>query len=589
MSRIEDYALLADLHTAALVRRDGSLDWCCFPRFDSPAAFAAMVGDPGNGRWLIAPAHEVVSSARRYRDGTFILETTHTTGSGAVRVTDFMPIRDTQADIVRIVEGVSGRVVMSFDLAIRFDYGDVVPWVRRIDGARVAVAGPDAISLRAPVDLHGRDLTTVAEFDVQEGERLEFVLTWYPSHLDPPPAIDVPAALARTEAFWREWSTRSGMDGSCPAAVDRSLLVLKALTYAPTGGIVAAPTTSLPEWIGGVRNWDYRFCWLRDASLTLVAMMRAGHSDEAEDWRDWLLRAMAGDPERLQIMYGIAGERHLPERELAHLRGFTDSRPVRIGNAASHQVQLDVYGEVIDALYLALVHGAPPSHFASALIRHMLDWLSHTWHREDAGIWEVRGPVRHFTHSKVMAWVAFDRAVKLHEEFGMDGPVATWRAIRDEIHADVLAHAWNEGCQAFTQAYGTDDLDASVLLMSIMGFLPATDPRMVATVTAIEHGLMEDGLLLRYRTTGKDGDGLPPGEGTFLACSFWFVEALVLQGELTRAQELFDRLLTLQNDLGLLAEEYDPVAAQQLGNFPQAFSHLALVNAALTLETGTTR
>ncbi|HYJ12219.1 MAG TPA: glycoside hydrolase family 15 protein [Thermomicrobiales bacterium] len=589
MTRIEDYGMLADLQTAALVRRDGSLDWCCFPRFDSPAAFAAIVGDAGNGRWLIAPAHDVLSTSRRYRDDTFILETTHVTASGTVRITDFMPIRDEHADIVRIVEGVAGTVAMTFDLAIRFDYGDVVPWVRRVDGARVATAGPDAIALRTPVELHGKDLTTVAEFLVREGERLEFMLTWYPSHMSPPPAIDVPAALARTEAFWQDWSARSGIDGRYPVAVDRSLLVLKALTYGPTGGLVAAPTTSLPEWIGSVRNWDYRYCWLRDASLTLVAMMRAGHSDEAEAWRDWLLRAIAGDPERLQIMYGIAGERHLAERELEHLRGFADSRPVRIGNAASEQLQLDVYGEVVDALYLALVHGAPPSHFASALIRHMLDWLGSNWRRKDAGIWEVRGPIRHFTHSKVMAWVAFDRAVKLHEEFGMDGPVANWRAIRDEIHADVLAHAWSEKRQAFAQAYGTDELDASVLMMSVMGFLSADDPRMVATVAAVEQGLMEDGLLLRYRSTGKDGDGLPPGEGTFLACSFWFVETLVLQGETARAQDLFDRLLTLQNDLGLLAEEYDPVAGQQLGNFPQAFSHLALVNAALTLETHATR
>ena len=584
MPRIEDYALLADLHTGVLVHRSGSIDWCCFPRFDAPACFAALVGDRTNGRWLIAPDCDVTSTERTYRDQTFILETTHVTPDGTVRVTDFMPIREQEADIVRIVEGVSGTVPMTFDLAIRFEYGEVTPWMRRIDGSQIAIAGPDAISLRAPVRLRGRDLATVADFSVSAGERLDFVLTWYPSHLPRVMAVKVDSALAETERFWRDWSSRSALDGESPHAIRRSLLVLKALTYAPTGGIVAAPTTSLPEWIGGVRNWDYRFCWLRDASLTLVAMMRAGHRREARAWRDWLLRAIAGDTEHLQIMFGIAGERYLPERELGHLSGFADSRPVRVGNAASRQLQIDVYGEVIDALYHARVHGAPRSHFASSLIRHMLRWLEENWRLPDAGIWEMRGPVRHFTHSRVMSWVAFDRAVRLAEEFALDGPVETWRRVRAEIHADVMANAWSESRQAFAQSYGVDDLDASVLLMSIVGFLPATDPRMISTVAAIEEDLMEHGLLLRYRTTGAEGDGLPPGEGAFIACSFWLVEALALQGESERARHLFDRLLGLSNDLGLLAEEYDPVAGQQLGNFPQAFSHLALVNAALTLQ-----
>jgi GH15 family glucan-1,4-alpha-glucosidase len=589
MPRIEEYAMIGDLHTAVLVSREGSIDWCCFPRFDSPACFAALLGTSDHGRWLVAPAGECIESTRRYRGDTLILETEHRTADGVVRVTDFMPIRDHAADIVRIVEGVEGTVLMESELKIRFDYGQVAPWVRRVNHSRLAIAGPDALCLRTPAQMRGEDMATRSTFTVTRGAQLAFELTWYPSHEELPPEIDPVAALAITEQWWIDWSARTQGKGLREEAVRRSLLVLKALTYEPTGGIVAAPTTSLPEHLGGVRNWDYRFCWLRDASLTLVAMLKAGHNDEALAWRDWLLRAIAGDPANLQIMYGIAGERHLEERELEHLPGFANSKPVRIGNAASHQLQLDVFGEVIDALYLALVHGAPPSHFASALMRHMLVWLEKGWQLEDAGLWEVRGPLRHFTHSKLMAWVAFDRAVLMHEEFGMSGPVDSWRQTRDEIKAQILERGWSVEKQAFTQAYDIEELDASLLLMPIMGFLPADDPRIVSTVDAIQRELSIDGLLLRYRTEEEGVDGLPAGEGAFLACSFWLTEVLALQGRLTEAQELFDRLLGFQNDVGLLSEEFDPVAGQQLGNFPQAFSHLALVTAALTLDSQETR
>ncbi len=589
MPRIEDYAMLGDLHTAVLVSREGSIDWCCFPRFDSPACFAAMLGTPDHGRWLLAPAEACIETTRRYRGDTLILETEHRTAEGVVRVIDFMPVRDHAADIVRIVEGVEGTVTMESEVKIRFEYGQVVPWVRRINNTRLAIAGPDALALRTSAEMRGEDMATRSTFTVTEGSKATFDLTWFPSHEALPPKIDPFAALAITEHWWTDWSSRTRGSGPRDELVRRSLLVLKALTYAPTGGIVAAPTTSLPEQLGGVRNWDYRFCWLRDASLTLVAMLKAGHNHEAMAWRDWLLRAIAGDAPNLQIMYGIAGERRLEEYELDHLPGFANSRPVRIGNAASHQLQLDVFGEVIDALYLSLVHGAPPSHFASALMRHMLAWLENGWQLEDAGLWEVRGPLRHFTHSKVMAWVAFDRAVKLNEEFGMSGPVDDWRRTRDEIKAQVLDRGWSEEKQAFTQAYGLDELDASLLLMPIMGFLPADDPRIVSTVDAIQRELSVDGLLNRYRTEVEGVDGLPAGEGAFLACSFWLVEAMALQGRQAEAEELFDRLCGLQNDLGLLAEEFEPVAGQQLGNFPQAFSHLALVTAALTLETLETR
>lgn len=583
-NRIEDYALLGDLQTAALVGRDGSIDWCCFPRFDSGACFAALLGSPENGRWRIAPDGQVVHSERRYRHGTLILETLHETADGAIRVIDFMPPRGEAPDIVRIVEGVRGRVTVRSDLVIRFDYGRIVPWVRRIDHSRVAIGGPDALRLHTPAEVHGEALTTVSTFTIAAGERVPFVLTWFPSHESLPGAVDADVALAETESFWWEWCGACDFAEPYRDAVHGSLLVLKALTYAPTGGIVAAPTTSLPEQLGGVRNWDYRFCWLRDAALTLTAMLNAGYREESAAWRDWLLRAVAGDPAAVQIMYGIAGERRLDERELEWLPGFAESRPVRIGNAASTQLQLDVYGEVLDAAWHSVVAGSTPSADSWALMKHLLRWLETGWREKDAGIWEVRGPVRHFTHSKVMAWVAFDRAIRISETTGLEGPLDRWMRARDEIHAQVLERGWNERRHAFTQSYGSDELDASLLQLPIVGFLPPNDSRMVATVEAIRRDLSVDGLVRRYRTREHNVDGLPPGEGTFLACSFWLVEALALQGRDDEARTLFERLLDLRNDVGLLAEEYDPIAKRQLGNMPQALSHLSLVTAALTLN-----
>ena len=581
--RIEDYALLGDLQTAALVSRTGSVDWCCFPRFDSGAAFAALLGTPQNGRWLMAPDTEILRVERCYRPGTLILETVYETAEGRVRVTDFMPPRGEAPDIIRVVTGISGRVPMRSELIIRFDYGHIVPWVRRVDDARVATAGPDALCLRTPAEVHGENLTTVSEFTVSPGEQTPFVLTWFPSHEPLPEPVNVEIALDDTVNYWRYWAKHERYEGADRELIHQSLVVLKALTYAPTGGIVAAPTTSLPEEIGGVRNWDYRYCWLRDASLTLIAMLSAGYGDEALAWREWLLRAIAGDPSEIQIMYGLAGERRLEEYEIDWLPGFLGSRPVRVGNAASHQLQLDVYGEVLDAAYQTLAHGVERSEYGWALVRHMLDWLEEGWGQKDAGIWEVRGPLRHFTHSKVMAWVAFDRAVRIHDAFGRDGPVERWRELRDEIKEQVLTCAWSERKQAYAQSYGSDELDASVLQMPLVGFLPATDPRFVSTVEAIQRELTVDGLVLRYRT--HEGiDGLPPGEGVFLACSFWLVEVLALQGKREEARALFDRLVALRNDLGLLSEEYDPRSGRMLGNFPQAFTHLALVEAALTLN-----
>jgi GH15 family glucan-1,4-alpha-glucosidase len=582
--RIEDYGLLGDLQTAVLVHRTGSIDWCCFPRFDSGACFAALLGEPEHGRWLLAPAREIRRTERRYRPLTLILETIHETAEGSVRVIDFMPPRETAPDIVRIVEGIAGRVQMRSELIIRFDYGHIVPWVRRTDHARVAIAGPDALCLRTPVDVHGEELTTVSEFVVTPGDRVPFVLTWFPSHEALPEPVDAEVALTDTESFWIEWADADQQPGPHHEDIHQSLLVLKALTYAPTGGIVAAPTTSLPERIGGVRNWDYRYCWLRDASLTLMAMLSAGYREEASAWREWLLRAVAGDPAEVQIVYGLAGERHLEERIIPWLPGFADSRPVRVGNAASHQRQLDIYGELLDAAYQTLAQGIEGSEFGWSLVKRLLAWLEDHWQEKDAGIWEVRGPLRDFTHSKVMAWVAFDRGVRMHDEFGRECPVERWRALRDEIKDQVLRCGWSERKHAFTQSYGSDDLDASILQMPIVGFLPAGDPRFVSTVEAIQRELSVDGLLLRYKSQDEQQvDGLPAGEGVFLACSFWLVEVLALQGRLDEAQALFDRLLGLRNDLGLLSEEYDPKTGLLLGNFPQAFTHLALVEAALTL------
>jgi len=585
--RIEDYALVGDLQTAALVGRDGSVDWCCFPRFDSGACFAALLGTPDNGRWLLAPDEEIRRSSRRYRHDTLILETVFETESGAVRAVDFMPPRGEAPDIVRIVEGLEGEVPIRSELVIRFDYGSIVPWVHRVDDALVAIAGPDALCFRTPVETHGENMTTVSEFVLHQGERIPFVLTWFPSHRDIPDQIDPAQALDDTEEYWLGWANECGHFGDYHDEIHQSLLALKALTYAPTGGLVAAPTTSLPELVGGVRNWDYRFCWLRDATLTLVAMLNAGYKEEAIKWRSWLLRAVAGSPEDVQIMYGIGGERRLEERELDWLGGYERSQPVRVGNAASEQLQLDVYGEVIDALYQTRAHGAEPDDNIWSLTSMLLEWLEDGWRQEDSGIWEVRGPRRHFTHSKVMAWVAFDRAVRYHDCFGREGPFERWAALRDEIHAQVVARSWCEEKQAFAQSYDSDRLDAAVLLMPLVGFLPADDPRVVSTVAAIRRELSHDGLLLRYLP--EDGgavDGLPPGEGVFLPCSFWLASVLALQGEQDQARELFERLLDLRNDVGLLAEEYDPVGKRQLGNFPQAFTHLALVGTALALAEG---
>lgn len=586
MRCIEDYALIGDLQTAALVSRAGAIEWCCLPRFDSAACFAAMLGDAGNGHWTLAPTCEVRRHARRYRSQTLILETLVECDAGTVRILDFMPPRDAAPDIVRIVEGLDGEVPMRSDLVVRYDYGRIVPWVRRADAVtRLAIAGPDAVCLRTTAPTHGENFGSTSEFTVRPGERVPFTLTWFPSHEPVPPARDPERELDETEGFWQDWAARCGHVGDHHEEIHASLRILKALTHLPTGGIVAAPTTSLPEAIGGSRNWDYRFCWLRDAALTLSAMLRAGYREEARAWRDWLLRAAAGDPADLQIMYGVAGERRLDERELEWLPGFAGSAPVRVGNAAHRQLQLDVYGELMDAMYLALRAGVDGDHEAWALLRTLLVWLEDAWRRPDSGMWEVRGPERHFTSSKAMAWLAFDRGVRMVEEFGLEGPVERWRTHRDAIRAEVLERGWDAGRGAFVQAYGSADLDAGVLLLPLIGLLPADDPRMVSTVRVIRRDLTVDGLVQRY-VPRADGavDGIAEPEGVFLPCSFWLVSVLALQGEHREARELFERLLDLRNDVGLLSEEYDPVAGRQLGNVPQAFTHLALVDAALTLS-----
>jgi GH15 family glucan-1,4-alpha-glucosidase len=586
--RIEDYAVIADTQTAALVGRDGSIDWLCFPRFDSGACFAALLGEPRHGRWRIAPREPVERTRRRYRDGSLVLETEFTTASGVVRLTDCMPPRGHDPDVVRLVEGVAGDVPMHLELIIRFDYGAIVPWVRKRDHGLTAVAGPDAIDFHSGVPVHGRGLSTVSEFHVRPGDRIPFVLTWHPSHESPPRELNAAEEIEATTAWWREWTGQCTYTGPWKRAVTQSLLTLKALTYAPTGGLVAAATTSLPEWPGSVRNWDYRFCWLRDSTFALYALMLSGFTAEAAAWRDWLLRAVAGDPAELQIMYGLSGERRLPEREAHWLPGYEGSRPVRLGNAAADQVQLDVFGEVMDTLYQARRIGLPPDEWSWGLQRKLLEVLEHAWSQPDEGIWEVRGPRRHFTHSKVLAWVAFDRAVKSVEQFGLAGPLERWRAIRSAIHTDVCGRGYDSGRNTFTQSYGSPALDASLLMLPIVGFLPPGDPRIAGTVAAIERELMHDGFVMRYATgpgtTYVDAvDGLPPGEGAFLACSFWLADNYLLLGRVDEAERLFDRLVGLSNDLGLLAEEYDPVAGRQLGNFPQAFSHLALVNTAHNL------
>ncbi|HVD13873.1 MAG TPA: glycoside hydrolase family 15 protein [Actinomycetota bacterium] len=582
---IEDYAIIGDTHTAALVSREGSIDWLCLPRFDSPACFTALLGDHRHGRWLISPVGEVLDLQRRYRGDTLVLETEFRTAEGTVRLVDCMPPRQEDPDVARVVEGVHGRVRMRMELVIRFDYGSIVPWVRHRDNAIQAIAGPDSVWLRTPVPIRGRNLTTVAEFDVAEGERVPFMLTWHLSHRPAPRAIDPVRAVRDTERWWRQWVGQLDYDGGWREAVTRSLLTLKALTYGPTGGVVAAPTTSLPEALGGVRNWDYRYCWLRDATFTLDALMQAGMQAEAEAWREWLLRAVAGSPEQTQILYGVAGERRMDERELEWLPGYEGSTPVRTGNAAVRQFQLDVYGEVMDALHLARQTGIPSDEPSWDLQRALMDFLESNWREPDEGIWEVRGPRRHFTHSKVMAWAAVDRAVKAVEFYGQDGPLDRWRALRDTIHSEVLERGFDPELGTFVQFYGAKQTDASLLMIPLVGFLPASDRRMRGTVATIERELCPDGLVLRYAPDGSESvDGLPAGEGTFLACSFWLADNLALLGRHDEARELFERLLDLRNDVGLLAEEYDSKTGRLLGNFPQAFSHVALVNTARQLS-----
>jgi GH15 family glucan-1,4-alpha-glucosidase len=586
-TRIEDYALIGDCETAALVGCDGSLDWLCWPRFDSAACFAALLGTKDHGCWSVAPADPVVRTRRAYRADTLILETQFETGDGSVLLTDFMPLRGTNSDVIRRVTGMRGQVPMRSEMIIRFDYGRTVPWVSRLDdGTLRAIAGPHMLVLRTNVPARGEGMSTVSEFTVSPGDTVDFTLTYGPSHLQPPPPIDADEALADTQAFWRDWAARCAVGGAWSAAVRRSLITLKALTYRPTGGIVAAATTSLLERIGGLRNWDYRCCWLRDATFTLLALMDAGYYEEARNWRDWLVRAVAGSPSQMQIMYGLGGERDLPERNLPWLPGYEASAPVRVGNAAADQLQLDVYGEVADALHSARKGALGTSEAAWRMECALTGHLERVWSQPDEGLWEVRGPRQHFTHSKVMAWVAFDRAVKAVESFGLAGPVERWRSLRDRIHDQVCRRAYDPELGTFVQTYGGRELDASLLLMPLVGFLPPQDPRMQGTVAAIQRHLSADGLLLRYNTGASD-DGLPPGEGAFLACSFWLADNLVLQGRHGEARALFERLLALCNDVGLLAEEFDPRSGRMLGNFPQAFSHVALVNTALNLSRAT--
>jgi GH15 family glucan-1,4-alpha-glucosidase len=581
-SRIEDYALLGDCQGAGLVGLNGSIDWLCLPRFDSDACFAALLGGDENGFWKIAPVSPVRSVRRAYRPGSLTLETEMTTDEGTIVLVDFMAVGEPTADLVRIVVGKTGEVPMRMELVLRCGYGTIVPWVQKTTTGISAVAGPDLYRLSTPVKLRGESLRTIADFVVRPGERVPFVFDWFPSNTTPKPPVDPNVAFERCEKFWTTWSSRCVTDGPYASIIMRSLITLKALTYEPTGGIVAAPTTSLPEGIGGVRNWDYRFCWVRDATFTLYSLLTAGYTDEARAWRDWLLRAAAGAPSQLQILYGIAGERRLIEVELEWLSGYEGSRPVRIGNKASEQLQLDVYGELLDTLHLAHEAGLAASDAGWALQRALVRHLETAWMQPDSGIWEVRGVRRHFTHSKVMCWVAFDRAVKSIEKWGVTGPLAQWRVIRDAIHADICSNGFDTELNSFVQHYGSKDLDASLLQLPIVGFLPPEDPRIVGTVEAIEKNLMKDGLVLRYQPR-PDVDGLPGGEGAFLACSFWLADALVLLGRKDDARVLFDRLVALTNDLGLLSEEYDPTAKRMLGNFPQALSHVALVNTALNL------
>ena len=581
--KIEQYALIGDCQTAALVGDDGSIEWLCLPRFDSAACFAALLGTAEHGRWQIHPAAAVRASHRRYRPNTFVLETDYRTDAGLVRLIDFMSLRSDVADVVRIVRGVEGVVPMRLDMTLRPEYGTVVPWVRRTPDGIVAIAGPDLFRLRSPVPLVNADFTTRATFSVSAGQQFVFDLTWSPSHLEQSPPLDCERALEDTTRFWTEWADRCAYRGEWRDAVTRSALTLKALTYAPTGGIVAAPTTSLPEHLGGVRNWDYRYCWLRDATFTLLALMHAGYHDEARAWREWLLRAAAGKPSQLHIMYGLAGERRLTEFELPELPGYERTTPVRIGNAAHSQFQLDVFGEVMDVLHQCLRVGLDAGDGAWRIERAIVEILESNWDQPDSGIWEERRPLRHFTHSKVMAWVALDRAVKSAEQFGLDGPLPRWRAVRDSIHDDVCRRGYNADVNAFVQSYDTTHLDASLLMMPLVGFLPPEDPRVRGTVEAIEQRLTQDGLVARYETAHAI-DGLPPGEGSFLLCSFWLADNLALIGRHDDAVRLFERILAIRSDVGLLAESYDVGARRLVGNYPQAFSHVGLINTARNLS-----
>jgi len=588
--RIEHYALIGDCHTAALVGTDGSMDWLCFPRFDSAACFAALLGGPEQGRWLLAPAGKVTSVERRYLNDSLILQTDFHTHRGSVRVVDFMPASDERWDVVRIVQGLSGKVRLRMELVVRFDYGSIVPWVRRAADLLLITAGPDTLELASSVAVEGENMKTVTEFSVRKGQHESFVLNYRPSHFATRPAIDARKSLKDTAAHWHHWSARCSYKGRWQKPVMRSLITLKALTYKPTGGIVAAPTTSLPERAGSVRNWDYRYCWLRDATFTLNALLLAGYDQEAAEWREWLLRAVAGAPDDLQIVYGVTGVRRLDETELPWLAGYEDSKPVRVGNAASKQFQLDVYGEVMDSLHLARAADLKPHPEAWNVQLALMRFLESHWDRPDHGLWEVRGPPQHFTHSKIMAWVAFDRAVKDAEKGGLEGPVEKWRQLRDVIHAQVCEKCFDAENNTFVQSYESKFLDASLLLIPQVGFLPADDSRVIGTIAAIERHLMIDGLVLRY-STATNVDALPPGEGTFLACSFWLADSYLLTGRRDEAEALFGRLLALGNDVGLYAEEYDPRVKRMLGNFPQALTHMALLNTArlLTLPENTAK
>jgi GH15 family glucan-1,4-alpha-glucosidase len=585
--QLEDYGLIGDTHTAALVGYDGSIDWLCVPRFDSGAAFAALLGEREHGRWLLAPAGEHRASGRRYRQDSLVLETEFTTAEGAVRVVDCMPVRGDRPDVFRRVEGLSGRVRVRSEVVLRLDYGRVVPWFREVGRRTSAFAGPDALTLDSDVEHHLEGEDVVTEFFLDAGEHVEFRLTWSTPRDQPPEPVDVGKGMQATDAWWRDWASTCRYTGEYREAVVRSLITLKAMSYGPSGGLIAAPTTSLPEQLGGIRNWDYRYSWIRDATFTLLALLEAGYEGEAVAWREWLLRAVAGRPEQMQLMYGVEGERRLTEYELDWLPGYAGSRPVRVGNAASTQFQLDVYGELMDALHQARAHGIPPDPQAWQVQRVLMDFLEGNWREPDEGIWEVRGERRQFTHSKVMAWAAVDRAVRAVEDFGLDGPVQDWKRLRQEIFDEVCERGYDRKRNTFTQYYGSRSLDASLLLIGSVGFLPATDKRFLGTVAAIEKELCQDGFVQRYTMTKQTEhlDGLPPGEGAFLPTTFWLADSYLLAGRVDDGRAVFERLLGLRNDLGLLSEEYDVQAGRLVGNFPQALTHLALVNTALDLQS----